>query len=299
MNKHISDFINYLTIEKNYSKHTIQNYESDLELYISYFHNKDILNINKQDIREYLKYLDELNYKTSSISRMLSSLRSFYNYLLRNQDVATNPFKNIKNPKKEKKLPNFIKYEELEKILKTCHKDDPLGTRNQLIIELFYSTGIRISELINIKVQDIDFSNNIIKVLGKGDKERIVYFGSYALKSINKYLNESRDILLKGKQSKYLFLNHLGNHLTDRGVRDIMERVIKESTVKNKISPHTLRHTFATHMLNEGADLKTVQELLGHSSLSTTGIYTHVSNERLRNIYLKSHPRSKGENEND
>lgn len=299
MNKHISDFINYLTIEKNYSKHTIQNYESDLELYISYFHNKDILNINKQDIREYLKYLDELNYKTSSISRMLSSLRSFYNYLLRNQDVTTNPFKNIKNPKKEKKLPNFIKYEELEKILKTCHKDDPLGIRNQLIIELFYSTGIRISELINIKVQDIDFSNNIIKVLGKGDKERIVYFGSYALKSINKYLNESRDILLKGKQSKYLFLNHLGNHLTDRGVRDIMERVIKESTVKNKISPHTLRHTFATHMLNEGADLKTVQELLGHSSLSTTGIYTHVSNERLRNIYLKSHPRSKGENEND
>lgn len=299
MNKHISDFINYLTIEKNYSKHTIQNYESDLELYISYFHNKNILNINKQDIREYLKYLDELNYKTSSISRMLSSLRSFYNYLLRNQDVTTNPFKNIKNPKKEKKLPNFIKYEELEKILKTCHKDDPLGIRNQLIIELFYSTGIRISELINIKVQDIDFSNNIIKVLGKGDKERIVYFGSYALKSINKYLNESRDILLKGKQSKYLFLNHLGNHLTDRGVRDIMERVIKESTVKNKISPHTLRHTFATHMLNEGADLKTVQELLGHSSLSTTGIYTHVSNERLRNIYLKSHPRSKGENEND
>lgn len=299
MNKYTKKFINYLTIEKNYSNHTIQSYETDLELYINYFHNKDILNINKQDIRTYLKYLDELNYKTSSISRMLSSLRSFYNYLLKNNIVTTNPFKNIKNPKKEKKLPNFIKYEELEEILKTCHSDDPLGIRNQLIIELFYSTGIRISELINIKVSDIDFSNNIIKVLGKGDKERIVYFGTYALESINKYLNESRDILLKGKQSQYLFINHLGNHLTDRGVRDIMERVIKESTVKNKISPHTLRHTFATHMLNEGADLKTVQELLGHSSLSTTGIYTHVSNERLRNIYLKSHPRSKGESEND
>ena len=299
MNKYTKKFINYLTIEKNYSNHTIQSYETDLELYINYFHNKDILKINKQDIRTYLKYLDELNYKTSSISRMLSSLRSFYNYLLRNNVVTNNPFKNIKNPKKEKKLPNFIKYEELEEILKTTHTDDPLGIRNQLIIELFYSTGIRISELINIKVSDIDFSNNIIKVLGKGDKERIVYFGTYALESINKYLNESRGVLLKGKQSQYLFINHLGNHLTDRGVRDIMERVIKESTVKNKISPHTLRHTFATHMLNEGADLKTVQELLGHSSLSTTGIYTHVSNERLRNIYLKSHPRSKGENEND
>lgn len=298
MKQHIKKFLKFLSNEKNYSYHTINNYKIDLNHFLKFNKNKNTFIITKNDIRNYLKYLDSLNYKTSSISRMLSSLRSFYNYLLKEQIITYNPFKNIKNPKKDHRLPNFLKYEDLEKILATCD-DTPLGIRNALIIELLYSTGIRLSELVNIKINDIDYSNNIIKVLGKGNKERIVYFGKYAVECLNSYFNNSRNILLKAKKTDCLLINYLGNPITDRGVRDIINRVIKESAIKNKISPHTLRHTFATHMLNEGADLKTVQELLGHVSLSTTGIYTHISNERLRNVYLNTHPRSKGENIND
>lgn len=296
MQKDVNNFIEYLITERNYPQDTtVKNYRIDLLQFQEFLNNNNLnyKNLTKDDIRLYLKYLDNLNYKNTSVSRHLSSIRSFYSYLVNQGIIKNNIFKNISSPKKEKKLPNFLQYSEIEKMLNTCDINTPLGVRNRLIIETLYDTGIRVSELTNIKIEDINLSKKEIKILGKGNKERIVYFGDYEIELLNKYLLFDRQEILKDKDNNYLFLNHLGNKLTDRGVRLIIDKTIETACLKHKISPHTLRHTFATHLLNEGADLKSVQELLGHSSLSTTQIYTHVSNERLRNVYLKAHPRSK------
>ena len=294
MDKYITLFLNYLINERNYPNDTtVKNYELDLLNYQDFLkeNNLNYLKITKDDIRSYLKYLDKLKYKNSSISRHLSSLRTFYGFLVNEGVIESNIFKSISSPKKKKQLPNFLQYDELEKMLSVCDLKEPLHIRNRLIIETLYDTGIRVSELVNIKLNDLNIATKEIRVLGKGSKERIVYFGDYEIDILNLYLNQARPKLLKNKSSDYLLLNHLGDRLTDRGVRLIISDVIKKASLKHKVSPHTLRHTFATHLLNEGADLKSVQELLGHSSLSTTQIYTHVSNERLRSVYLKSHPR--------
>jgi integrase/recombinase XerC len=208
-------------------------------------------------------------------------------------NLKNNPFKQIRNPKKEKKMPNFLQYNELESIINSIPLDEPLHVRNRLIIELLYATGLRVSELVNLKTNDIDYSNHEIRVTGKGDKERIVFFGDYALKYLNMYLAKSRHELLNGKKEDILLLNKDGNPLTSRGVEVIVDKIVNEAALKHNISPHVLRHTFATDLLNNGADLKSVQELLGHSSLSTTQIYTHITNERLRSVYLKTFPRQK------
>lgn len=294
MDKYITLFLNYLINERNYPNDTtVKNYELDLLNYQDFLkeNNLNYLKITKDDIRSYLKYLDKLKYKNSSISRHLSSLRTFYGFLVNEGVIESNIFKSISSPKKKKQLPNFLQYDEVEKMLSVCDLKEPLHIRNRLIIETLYDTGIRVSELVNIKLNDLNIATKEIRVLGKGSKERIVYFGDYEIDILNLYLNQARPKLLKNKSSDYLLLNHLGDRLTDRGVRLIISDVIKKASLKHKVSPHTLRHTFATHLLNEGADLKSVQELLGHSSLSTTQIYTHVSNERLRSVYLKSHPR--------
>lgn len=294
MDKYITLFLNYLVNERNYPNDTTaKNYELDLLNYQDFLkeNNLNYLKITKDDIRSYLKYLDKLKYKNSSISRHLSSLRTFYGFLVNEGVIESNIFKSISSPKKKKQLPNFLQYDEVEKMLSVCDLKEPLHIRNRLIIETLYDTGIRVSELVNIKLNDLNIATKEIRVLGKGSKERIVYFGDYEIDILNLYLNQARPKLLKNKSSDYLLLNHLGDRLTDRGVRLIIDDVIKKASLKHKVSPHTLRHTFATHLLNEGADLKSVQELLGHSSLSTTQIYTHVSNERLRSVYLKSHPR--------
>lgn len=293
MDKIINEFNNYLINERNYSSFTVTNYDKDILSFNNYLKDKNInfLNVDKDIIRKYLVYLDILKMKNSSISRHISSLRTFYNFLKERNYIKSNVFLLIKSPKKEKKLPTFIYYNELEELFNSFNISDILDIRNKLIFELLYATGVRVSELVNIKLEDINKSEMTIKVLGKGNKERICFYGEYALDALNLYLNESRPKLLANKTSDYLLINHIGGKLTDRGVRDIVKRVIKLTSIKSNVSPHTLRHTFATHLLNEGADLKTVQELLGHVSLSTTSIYTHVSNERLREVYLKSHPR--------
>lgn len=294
MDKYITLFLNYLVNERNYPNDTTaKNYELDLLNYQDFLkeNNLNYLKITKDDIRSYLKYLDKLKYKNSSISRHLSSLRTFYGFLVNEGVIESNIFKSISSPKKKKQLPNFLQYDEVEKMLSVCDLKEPLHIRNRLIIETLYDTGIRVSELVNIKLNDLNIATKEIRVLGKGSKERIVYFGDYEIDILNLYLNQARPKLLKNKSNDYLLLNHLGDRLTDRGVRLIIDDVIKKASLKHKVSPHTLRHTFATHLLNEGADLKSVQELLGHSSLSTTQIYTHVSNERLRSVYLKSHPK--------
>ena len=293
--KDLEEYLIYLKKERNYSKLTLINYTKDINSFMKYLKENNInyLKVTKDDIRSYLKYMDNLKYKNNTVSRMLSSMRNFYAYLVMKNKMNNNPFKLIRNPKKEKKLPNFLQYNEFIKLIEELKSDNDLSIRNKMILELLYATGLRVSELTNIKLNDIDFNNKSIKVLGKGNKERIVYFGDYAKEAMEEYISNNRLSLLNGKQSAYLLINKNGDNLTSRGVEEVIDAIVKKVSLNHKISPHVLRHTFATHMLEDGADLRTVQELLGHSTLSTTQIYTHVTNERLRSVYLKSFPRKK------
>lgn len=293
----ILKFQEYLANERRYPETTINSYDNDLSnKYVTFLKKHPEINykkITKEEIRILLKEETEANSSKSSISRMLSALRHFYTYLEIHKIVSSNPFKTIKNPKKDKKLPNFLQYNELTDIIKSIPLDTPLNIRNRLIIELLYATGLRVSELVNLKIQDINKSNREIRVLGKGSKERITYYGEYAADMLNIYLTKARPELLEDKKNDYLILNKLGNKITSRSIENIINKTIEDLAIKHHISPHVLRHTFATDLLNNGADLKSVQELLGHSSLSTTQIYTHITNDRLRQEYLHAFPRTK------
>lgn len=278
----VGNFLVYLKKELNYSDNTINSYKLDLnDFFLFAKKNKiDYLKLTNEDIRKYLKYLDEEKLKNTTISRRISALRSFYNYLLNKGLIDFNIFSSIRNPKLEKKLPNYLNYEELAKIFDSIDTTSKEGLKNRLLIEMLYATGCRVSEIANIKVKDINFSNNSIRVLGKGNKERIVYFGEYARYYLNKYIERHK--------SEYLFVNKDNAKLNIHEIEYMVREIVKNLTLKTHVTPHTLRHTFATHLLNNGADIKTVQELLGHSSLNTTGIYTHVSNARIKEIYLKT-----------
>lgn len=288
-------FLEKLKYEYNYSDFTINSYDYEITKFLNYLNDSkiDYRKINLDIIRNYLKYLDNLNYKKNSVSKNLSSLRSYYKFLIEENIISKNPFKNISNPKKDKKLPDFLNYEEINKIFETIDVNTVLGLRNRCILEILYDTGIRVSELVNLKINNIDFSNKTINIFGKGKKERIVYYGDYLQEILEKYINTSRKELLNKKATEYLILNNNGSKITTRGVEYIVDKIVNEAAIKHKISPHVLRHTFATHMLNGGADIKSIQQLLGHESLSTTGIYTHITNDVLRQEYLKNHPRSK------
>ena len=283
--KEVDNFLHYLKDELNYSEYTIKNYQLDLTDFFKYLnlHKIDYLNILNTHVRGYLKYLDSCNLKNTTISRRISALRTFYNYLLEKNLVTSNIFLIVKNPKLEKKLPNYLSYTEIEDLLNSIDIDTDDGLMKRLLIELFYSTGCRVGEMVSIKVSDIDLENKTIKVMGKGSKERIVYYGDYASKYLNMYL--------KTGKSKYLFTSKEGNKLTIYEVEAIVKDIMKHISIKTHVTPHTLRHTFATHLLNNGADIKTVQELLGHANLSTTGIYTHVSSDRLKDVYFKTFKR--------
>ena len=289
----VNDFIKYIKNILNYSKHTCINYKNDLFIYENYIiENKlNILKVTYQDIRNYLEYLYNLKYSKKSISRHISSLRAFYKYLYNENKIKSNPLLLITNPKLDKLLPQYLKYEEVELLLKITDTNNIEDIENRLIIELLYSTGIRVGELINIKLDDINKSNNSIKVLGKGNKERIVYYGNRCSICLNNYL-KIRPKLLK-HNTNYLLLNKKGNKLSDSMIRYEFNKIIKNNNLDFKFSPHTLRHTFATHMVDNGANLLSVKELLGHSNIASTGIYTHVSNERLRQVYLSNHPRAR------
>jgi len=296
MKRLIIDFERYLCIEKNASIYTVNNYIRDITMFLNFMEENKIHKIREityDNVRMYLSYLYARNLSKSSVSRNLSSLRTFYKWLLAKNEVDSNPMELIISPKKDKKLPDYLNYENVEKILKTPDISTALGKRDSAILEILYSTGIRVGELISIKVSDISFINKMITVFGKGSKERNVLFGDTLASKLKLYMEDGREKLLKEKKSPILFLNHHGNPLTERGVEDILARIIKKVGFDFSIHPHMLRHTFATHMLDNGADLKVVQELLGHENLSTTQIYTHVSNERLRRVYLNAHPRAK------
>lgn len=287
----VKSFLNYLKVYKNYSELTIKNYYNDLTEFSLYI-KKDLTRVKKEDIKSYLKYLFDKDNSNRTVSRKISTLKSFYKYLKENDVIKSSPALSIKYPKADKKLPNFVHYNELESIINATKKDT-FYERDDSIIELMYATGVRVSELVNIKLDDIDFETNSIRILGKGSYMRTVYFGEYARDAIFKYMNGLRIKLLNGKESEYLFLNKNGNNITTRGIQKIIDKIVSETEVKTKVSPHTLRHTFATHLLDNGCDLRSVQELLGHKNINTTEVYTHVTSERLKDVYFKSHPRGR------
>ena len=292
----VDKFERYLKVEKNDSIYTIQNYIQDVTVFLEYMKQKKITKISCVDydcVRAYLSYLYTRGLSKGSVSRNLSALRTFFKWLLRENYIDSNPMELIPSPKKDRKLPTYLNYEDIEKILEIPDTSTPLGKRDSVILEMLYSTGIRVGELISIKLSDIRLDQHMITVFGKGSKERNVLFGDIRASKLKLYIESGRRELLKDKHSDFLFLNHHGNPLTERGIEDILNRIIKKGDFDFSIHPHMLRHTFATHMLDNGADLKVVQELLGHENLSTTQIYTHVSNERLRRVYLSAHPRAK------
>lgn len=290
--KYLSEYLEYLKYQKNYSDETIHSYSIDIEEFLDYI-NSECINICEvcyDVVKAWLIHLDEKKNKSTTVSRKISSLRGFYKYLINNKVIDSNPFSLVSLPKKERHLPRFFYYNELEEMFQVPKLNTALGQRDRLLLEMLYATGVRVSELVNIKVSDINGEE--IKVLGKGNKERIVEFGDYAESILELYLNEGYKSL-NVKKSEYLFLNNRGGKLTTRGVRYILDNIINKTTIDKKISPHMLRHTFATHLLNEGCDLLTVQELLGHESLTATSIYTHITNDRLKEVYFKCHPRAK------
>ena len=295
MEKEINNFIEYLKYQRNYSDFTCNNYKKDLNEYNSFILNNKInyKSMGYNEAKEYVIYLNKKNDAKSTISRKLSSLRTFYKYLVLNNKVKSNPFLLVSSPKKEKRIPKFINYNNMEEILNVPNIKTKEGQRERVILEVLYASGVRVSELVNIKLKDIDFSNKNILIFGKGSKERLVSFGDYALEYINLYLKEGRNLLLDGVKSDYLIVGKKSEKLTTRRVEQIIDDIIKRTSIKLNITPHMFRHTFATHLLDNGCDLLVVQELLGHASLSSTEIYTHVSNEHLREVYLKCHPRNK------
>ena len=287
---YIDDFLEYLLVVKKHSDNTIVNYRVDILEFYEYT-NKNILNINKDTVFEYLKYLYDSGVTKSSISRKLSSLRTFYNYLLKKEIIDTNYFKMVKNPKKEASLPKFVKEDDIDKMFNIPDTRTWIGSRNLLIIRMLYATGLRVSELVNVKINDINIPDRTIRVLGKGSKERIVVFGNNTKECLDDYLNRGRR-QVDFHSSPYLFLNKDGNRLSTRYVRKIIDDIIIKASIEMHVSPHMLRHTFATGMLNNGADLVSVKDLLGHESLNTTSIYTHVSDEKIKEIYKMAHPRA-------
>ncbi|KFN01342.1 tyrosine recombinase XerC [Bacillus clarus] len=297
VNKLLQLFVGYLQIERNYSKYTIASYQNDLEHFVQFMEREGIssfLDVTYIDVRLYLTTLHDAKLARKSVARKVSSLRSLYRFLMREGYREDNPFALASLPKKEWSIPKFLYVEELEKLFEVSDVETPLGQRNQALLELMYATGIRVSECVNLKLTDIDFAVGTILVMGKGKKQRYIPFGSYAQDALNTYIEDGRKRLTNKTEehSQMVFLNAKGTPLTDRGVRYILNELIKKVSLTMRISPHMLRHTFATHMLDEGADLRAIQELLGHENLSTTQIYTHVSKERLRSVYMKHHPRA-------
>lgn len=289
--KYINEFLEYLEVIKKHSINTINNYRIDLIDFYE-FNKEKIKNIDKDIVNKYMQYLYDKNVSKATISRRLSSLRSFYNYLEKNDIVNKNYFSVVKNPKKENGLPKFVKEVDIDKMFMIPDIRKPIGQRNLLIIRMLYATGVRVSELVNIKLGDIDINDRVIRVNGKGSKERIVVFGNNTKEILKLYLNNGR-YRLSNRKNDYLFLNKDGEQLSDRYVRRILDDIIIKASIQTHVSPHMLRHTFATGMLNNGADLVSVKEMLGHESLNTTSIYTHVSDDKIREIYNSAHPRAK------
>ncbi|MBI1978411.1 MAG: tyrosine recombinase XerC [Candidatus Omnitrophica bacterium] len=289
--KHYLDrFLKHLEAEKNASPHTVKNYRSDLVEFFRFIGKSSIQEINYLSIRKFLAHLKEKEFLRSTVSRKLACLKSFFKYLTREQVLNANPASGIATPKRERRLPSFLETEEVEHLLEATKGDRWEMKRDRAILELLYSSGIRVSELVGLNSEDVDLLSHLLKVRGKGKKERIVPIGSCAAEALKDYLDATT--FESQSRSQPLFLNRQKTRLTDRSVRRVILKCARKAALREGISPHTLRHTFATHLLDRGADLRSVQELLGHAHLSTTQIYTHVSAKRLREAYDQAHPRA-------
>lgn len=297
MNEQVENFLQYLKEHKNYSLHTIRNYRIDLEQFLDFMDTFE-LNIQKlerSDIRMFLGELKRRGLKKTSIARKLACLKSFFRFLKRTHIMDRNPAALVSSPRLDKPLPKFLTLIEMDKLFEIIETDTILGLRNRVVVELFYATGMRISELVSIKMKQLDLDNQILRVLGKGRKERIVPFGTPATKWLRKYVARRRGFLMEKGQlaEEHLFVNKDGVGISARGVRGIVDRFLYLASDRHGLSPHALRHTFATHLLDNGADLRAIQELLGHSSLATTERYTHITHDRLLKIYRNAHPHQK------
>ncbi len=287
--------MHYLKVERGLSENTIASYGIDLKLFLEYLRENEIPSfkqVNKEVIVNYMQSEKNNNKANSSILRSVSSLRKFFQYLAQEKIIEKDPMLLIDTPKKKQHLPQVLTKEEVEKLLHSPNTGQVLGLRDRAMLELMYATGLRISEIINLKLEDLHLTIGTLQTLGKGHKERIVPVGDEAIKWINRYLEEARPKLLKQKRSNYLFLNFHGNNLTRQGVWKNLKAEVRKAGIQKNITPHTLRHSFATHILENGADLRIVQELLGHADISTTQIYTHLSNKQLADIYNRAHPRA-------
>ncbi|WP_391208640.1 tyrosine recombinase XerC [Psychrobacillus sp. L4] len=291
----LHSFIDYIQLEKNYSNLTVHEYEKDIEQFLLFLEREGVGHLNEVEYvhaRLFVTTLYEKELARTSISRKISSVRSFYKFLHKEYNIRDEAFQSLYHPKKEEKLPHFFYEEEMEKLFEGNKGTDLLSLRNMALLELLYATGIRVSELISIEMSHIDKSYGIVRVMGKGRKERYVPVGDFALLAVEEYVEKSRFKLMKSTSHSFLFVNSRGHHLTTSGVRHILNEMIKKAAMHTTIYPHMLRHTFATHLLNNGADLRSVQELLGHSHLTSTQIYTHVTKEHLRKTYMNAHPRA-------
>ncbi len=289
----IEDYIDYLNLERRYSSNTIISYKQELTDFLNYF-NKNLIKINEKDIKKYLKHLNNEKLNNLTTSHYISCLKEFYKFLMINELIENNPLSNIELPKKTKKLPKVLSKEEINLLL-NYKPNTYIDYRNKAMIELLYASGIRISELINLKIYEIDTENSIIKVFGKGGKERILPIGEFSCKILNDYIKNYRSLILNKRKSDYLFPSQKSEKITRQGFFEILKNISFIVGIKTIFSPHTIRHSFATHLLDNGADLRSIQELLGHSNISTTQIYTHVSNQHLRDIYNNAHPHARKE----
>ncbi len=290
LERYIQKFITYLEIEKNASQYTLTNYKIDLKEFNHSLKQKPLENITHVDVRLFLAHMKERNISKRSTARKMSCLRSFFKFLCREGYIKSNPASGLRTPKLQKKLPLFLDTNEVVKLIESPDLSDVYGLRDRAILETLYSSGIRVGELVGLNKENIDFISGVIKVYGKGKKERLSPIGDRALRAVRNYLEKLSSS--KTKEKKAVFLNKSGKRMSDRAVRRIIEKYIRKTSLNEKISPHSLRHSFATHLLDRGADLRSVQELLGHANLSTTQIYTHVSTERLKSTYEKVHPRA-------
>lgn len=295
----LNDFVRYLEVERHYSPQTVKAYRRDIQAFFEFLKatgsKQNVLKVDSLDVSAYLDYMDELHYTPATTSRKLSSLRGFYRYLLKIGTVKDNPFAMVESKKTHRRLPQFFYEPEIAELFKAVSGDDALSVRNRALLEVLYDTGIRVSECVNLTLEQIDFNTQSMLIHGKGNKDRYVVFGDSCQKALKNYLGSARKELggIKSLVEPHVFLNQHGHPLTARGVEYVLKQVIKQTDLTADIHPHMLRHSFATHMLNHGADLRTVQELLGHASLSTTQIYTHVTTEHMLDDYKRYFPQHK------
>ena len=291
----VKEFINYLAVERGLADNTLDSYNRDLKQFQEFLSNEKVENIQKATrniVMSYLMFLQKRGRATATVSRHLAALKSFYHFLLREKYIEKDPTANLESPKLEKKLPRILSVNEVEKLLSQPKGNEPTGLRDKAMLELLYASGIRVSELISLDMNHINLDMGYIRCFGKGSKERIVPVGSFARKCVNEYLQKGRAKLIKSRAEKALFVNQHGRRLTRQGFWKIIKKYATKAGISKEITPHTLRHSFATHLLENGADLRSVQEMLGHADITTTQIYTHLTKGRLREVYTKSHPRA-------